>query len=213
MSYLDPGTWRAFTKEEMLSYLDRMKRKPRQRKKPRKGALVLQQTVSPFDAYTYLHARFGPPNGMQTFLAKNDSDNLFHWDYNLRAGKKELIFIGATEEVHVWFDADMSDADWSAHDSNSIHALTKKIESANQNGFRVFLVVDQANVPAETHKIGWPGAFRDCQATRMQKSVGIARVRQWSKLASTPVADMRTTAVLPPLHCKSEGGLRQGGQG
>jgi hypothetical protein len=113
MSYFDPETWRTFTKEEMLAYLDRMKRKPKRRKKKgqRKGSLVLQQTVSPFDAYTYLHGRFGPPNGMQTFLAKDDSDNLFHWDYNLRAGKKELIFIGASEEVHVWFDDDISDAD------------------------------------------------------------------------------------------------------
>ena len=97
----------------MLAYLDRLKRKAKRarRKKKGKSSLVLQQTISPFDAYTYLHARFGPPNGMQTFLAKDDSDNLFHWDYNLRAGKKELIFIGASEEVHVWFDDDQSDAD------------------------------------------------------------------------------------------------------
>src|SRR3546814_15437523 len=73
--------------------------------------LVLQKTISPFDAYTYLHARFGAPNGLQTFLARNDSDNLFHWDYYLKAGDAILQFIGATEEVHVWFEGRFSDAD------------------------------------------------------------------------------------------------------
>lgn len=116
MSYFDPTTWRAFTKEEMLADLERMSSKDdrkRRRKngRKRKSALILQETVSPFDAYTYLHARFGAPNGFQTFLAKDDSDNLFHWDYNLKAGKKDIRFVGASEEVHVWFDADLDDAD------------------------------------------------------------------------------------------------------
>lgn len=100
----------------MLAFLDGMKEKQRgkskrKKKGSRKGSLILQKTVSTFDAYTYLHARFGPPNGLQTFLAKDDSDNLFHWDYNLRAGDNELIFVGATQEIHVWFDHDLSDAE------------------------------------------------------------------------------------------------------
>jgi hypothetical protein len=116
MSYFDPTTWRAFTKEEMLADLDRMRsrndgKKRRKRGRKQKSALILQETVSPFDAYTYLHARFGAPNGFQTFLAKDDSDNLFHWDYNLKAGELDLRFVGASEEVHVWFDADLDDAD------------------------------------------------------------------------------------------------------
>jgi len=115
MSCFDPETWRPFSKEEMLAYLDRMTgkkgKRARHNKGERKSSLVLRRAVSPFDAYTYLHARFGPPNGFQTFVARDDSDNLFHWDYNLLAGKKELTFIGATEEVHVWFDAHMKDED------------------------------------------------------------------------------------------------------
>lgn len=116
MSYLDPTTWRAFTKEEMSAYLAdlRSPKAPKKRGRREGGnrpVLVLQKTISPFDAYTYLHARFGAPNGLQTFLARDDSDNLFHWDYYLKAGDATLQFVGATEEVHVWFEGRFSDAD------------------------------------------------------------------------------------------------------
>ena len=58
--------------------------------------LVVQERISPFDIYCYLHARFGEPNGMQTFLRADDSDNMFHWEYNLKVGDKSLYFVGAT---------------------------------------------------------------------------------------------------------------------
>lgn len=114
-SYFEPESWRAFTADETLAHLKNMRTGRRKKKQSKKQSsrltnLVLQRTISPFDAYTYLHARFGPPNGLQTFIAKDDSDNLFHWDYNLKAGNKNITFVGATEEVHVWFDANMSDA-------------------------------------------------------------------------------------------------------
>lgn len=116
MSYLDPTSWRAFTKEEMRAYLADLQskkgpKKRRRRKSDNRPVLVLQRTISPFDAYTYLHARFGEPNGLQTFLARDDSDNLFHWDYYLKAGEATLQFVGATEEVHVWFEGKFTDAD------------------------------------------------------------------------------------------------------
>jgi hypothetical protein len=76
----------------------------------RNRSLVLQGSVSPFDVYTYLHTRFGEPNGLQTLFAIDDSDNLFHWDWNLKAGAHDLIFIGATQEVHVKFGRSLSDA-------------------------------------------------------------------------------------------------------
>jgi hypothetical protein len=116
MSYFDPTTWRAFTNEETVAYLEERRtdkggKKRRKKKGWKQSVLVLQDTVSPFDAYTYLHARFGAPNGILTLLAKDDSDNLFHWDYYLKVGKNDLQFVGASEEVHVWFDGDFSDAD------------------------------------------------------------------------------------------------------
>ena len=112
MSYLDPETWRAYTREEFNDHLQALKTrngKSGRRKKSGRAMLVLQESISPLDAYTYLHARFGPPNGLQTMLANDDSDNLFHWDYYLKAGDLDLQFVGATEEVHVWFSGKFSD--------------------------------------------------------------------------------------------------------
>jgi hypothetical protein len=114
MSYFDPATWRTFSAEERNAFFKDLqdrngKGKQRKKKRRKRSNLVLQETVSPFDAYAYLHARFGPPNGLQTLLAKDDSDNLFHWDYYLKAGDQDLKFVGASEEVHVWFDVDVSD--------------------------------------------------------------------------------------------------------
>lgn len=127
MSYFDPSTWRVFTREEFKSYLDRRSEsaksmgkgevqpstedggvKARQLNK----MMVFQELLAPLDVYCYLKGRFGEPNGLQTFLKKDDSDNMFHWDYNLMAGDKELYFAGATQEIHVWMDDDFSDAEW-----------------------------------------------------------------------------------------------------
>jgi hypothetical protein len=127
MSYFDPATWRAFTRVELKSYLDR-KREPggaraerevypsnddgHETNRAQTRVMVFQELLAPLDVYCYLKGRFGEPNGLQTFLKKDDSDNMFHWDYNLMAGDKELYFVGATQEIHVWVDDDFSDEDW-----------------------------------------------------------------------------------------------------
>jgi len=116
-AYLDPTIWRVFSPDERKAYYaelgERAKpgKKRGQTKSGRGSMLVLQESVCPFDAYTYLHARFGEPNGLQTLLARDDSDNLFHWDFYLKAGGGNLKFVGASEEVHVHFDFDVSDKD------------------------------------------------------------------------------------------------------
>lgn len=74
--------------------------------------LVLHATVSPLDLYTYLKARFGPANGIQTAIVDEDAGNLFHWDYYLFVGDKKLSFTGAAQEVHVSIDDEFSDQDW-----------------------------------------------------------------------------------------------------
>jgi hypothetical protein len=109
--YFDPSLWRNFTKEEIQNYLESLNPKS---KLPRKkgGVLVLRNLASPLDIYTYLQARFGRPNGIQTLLKRDDSDNIFHWDYYLMAGNSHLFFIGATQEVHVWTQDNLSDEDW-----------------------------------------------------------------------------------------------------
>jgi hypothetical protein len=45
--------------------------------------LTLHNEIRPVDLYCYLFARFGPPNGIQNFLRKDDSDNLIHWEWTL----------------------------------------------------------------------------------------------------------------------------------
>lgn len=120
MSYFEPETWRAFTRDEMLAQLSKFREKTYEtieraeenKDSPTRKALILQNTVSPLDAYTYLRARFGQPNGMQTFLAKDDSDNLFHWDYYVKAGSQTVTFTGATQEVHVWLEEELTDDQW-----------------------------------------------------------------------------------------------------
>lgn len=120
MAYFDPTTWQHFNKEEMLKHLEKWQNAPTEKDEAAEGeadkslnkVMVFQNLLSPLDVYCYLKARFGEPRGMQTFLKKDDSDNVFHWDYNIKAGQKDLYFVGATQEVHVWVDDDFSDADW-----------------------------------------------------------------------------------------------------
>lgn len=43
----------------------------------------LTDELKPIDAYCYLFAKYGPPNGIQNFLRSDDSDNLIHWEWTL----------------------------------------------------------------------------------------------------------------------------------
>lgn len=52
--------------------------------KPRRPALFEAcNEISPADLYCYFHARFGPPNGLQSFLRENHSHNLVHWHWTV----------------------------------------------------------------------------------------------------------------------------------
>ena len=62
--------------------------------------------------YCYLKARFGEPNGFQTFVAKDDSDNWIHWDYNLKAGCADLHISGMSRETHIMTSESLSDEQW-----------------------------------------------------------------------------------------------------
>jgi len=48
----------------------------------------------------YLKARFGEPNGFQTFLRRDSSDNWIHWDFNLKAAGEGIWIGGTYREVH-----------------------------------------------------------------------------------------------------------------
>ena len=92
-------TWRIYTKEELLAYVEKLQAKystsaKRGKGKKRGDILAIRDKISTVDMYCYLKARFGEPNGFQTFLAKDDSDNWIHWDYNLKAGCADLHISG-----------------------------------------------------------------------------------------------------------------------
>lgn len=55
---------------------------------------VLKNEIRPVDIYCYLSARFGAPNGIQSLLRKNDTDNLIHWDWILRSGTRIVMILG-----------------------------------------------------------------------------------------------------------------------
>jgi hypothetical protein len=127
MSYFDLKNWRVATQEEVLQAFDVSRAKPDRRKgtiqsRRKRGksrsALVFRELLSPFDIYSYLKARFGEPNGMQSMMihkikmVRDDSSNIFHWDYHVISPEGGIIFTGAAREVHVWLDREFSDDEW-----------------------------------------------------------------------------------------------------
>lgn len=110
---IDVLSWRRPTKKEHRQYLDRLLK----RAKVSEGggaALCVRKHISTLDMYCYLKARFGLPNGMQSFLRRDDSDNIYHWDYNLKVHDLDLYIVAASREVHIWAYEPMSDEDWKA---------------------------------------------------------------------------------------------------
>jgi len=129
-SYWDVPNWRIMTSEELKTYIGSKYRSGGSRKRPGKGgAIVLRSTISTFDMYTYLKGRFGEPNGILTFTASDDSDNLFHWDYVIKAGVYDLTIIGANREVHIWTQVDLKDSEW-WHFINSLRADFARLSDA-----------------------------------------------------------------------------------
>lgn len=125
MPYLDPASWRAATRNEVMEAISsrpknatRAKNRPRRgsRVKPR-GLLIFQSLLNPLDVYSYLRARFGEPNGLQSMMiqigmVQEDSSNMIQWDYMLKCEEGTLTITGAGREVHVMVDHDMTDCEW-----------------------------------------------------------------------------------------------------
>jgi hypothetical protein len=112
---MDVEAWRLPTKEEMRATIDsRIARytNRRTREKSRLSVLAARQQLSPVDMYCYLRARFGKPNGFQTFLRRDDSDNLVHWDFELKAGTQTVYISGASREIHFVLSETLADEDW-----------------------------------------------------------------------------------------------------
>jgi hypothetical protein len=112
---LDVLAWRAFTPEESIAHTKNIAAHARSRDMEDpifRSALVFRRMFSPVDVYCYLKARFGSPNGFQTFLRKDSSDNWIHWDYNIRSHNAHVRLFGTYREIHVNTSDELEDADW-----------------------------------------------------------------------------------------------------
>src|SRR6266487_25270 len=90
------------TAPEPLEVLERIKvGKPESHNPPRR--LFITGGIKPVDLYCYLYVRFGPPNGMQSFLRTDDSHNMFHWHYSLWADDVGIEIMAATYKIEMWY--------------------------------------------------------------------------------------------------------------
>jgi hypothetical protein len=106
---LNLDAWRASTREEVVDFVDRDRSKEARR---HRSTLVVRTHLRPVDVYTYLVARFGQPNGFQNFLRKDDSDNLIHWDFNIKAVQQDIYLAGSSREVHITVSEKLTDQQW-----------------------------------------------------------------------------------------------------
>lgn len=86
----------------------------RPKEKATGSSLVVRKQLTQADMYAYLRVRFGAPNGFQSFLRKDDSDNLVHWDFNLKAADVDVYILGRMRDVEIRVSEKMSDEDWKA---------------------------------------------------------------------------------------------------
>lgn len=65
--------------------------------------LVIKNEIRPVDLYCYLHAKYGPPNGLQNLFRSDDSDNLIHWDWTLAESRGLITILGLSFRTEVLF--------------------------------------------------------------------------------------------------------------
>src|SRR6266849_4220382 len=63
----------------------------------------VREGIRPVDLYCYFFARFGPPNGVQSILRADHSENVFHWHYSLNAEGKRIEILAATYKIEVFY--------------------------------------------------------------------------------------------------------------
>ncbi len=64
--------------------------------------MCLTNELNPGDLFCYLAARFGTPNGMQSFLRKDDSDNLIHWAWTVQTQAGLISIQGMNFRTEIW---------------------------------------------------------------------------------------------------------------
>lgn len=107
-----PEKWEKPAPGEMIEYIEH---RPKAKiGKPIGSILVFRRHLSPLAVYKYPRCAICPPYGIQTLIKKqNDSDNLIHWDYLIKAGKNMIWIQGGNRDVHVQIDGKiMKPKDW-----------------------------------------------------------------------------------------------------
>lgn len=64
--------------------------------------MCLTNELNPGDLFCYLAARFGTPNGMQSLLRKDDSDNLIHWEWTVQTQSGLISIQGMNFRTEIW---------------------------------------------------------------------------------------------------------------
>jgi hypothetical protein len=108
---LNIEAWRRSTSDELAAFYQSKSDNSRSKKRLG-GVLTVRAHLRPVDVYAYLRARFGEPNGIQNFLRKDDSDNLIHWDFNLKSGNADIYISGASREIMFLLSERLSDQQW-----------------------------------------------------------------------------------------------------
>ncbi len=111
---LDIASWRAATPKELSAFYRDLPTRAAKSMKPHRSHLVVRRHFNQAEMYAYLRVRFGTPNGFQNFLRSNDSDNLVHWEFHLKAGEIDVCIWGWGRDVHVLVCERMTDEDWKA---------------------------------------------------------------------------------------------------
>jgi len=111
---LDVISWRLATAAEVRDLI-RSKGQERSNGRvrgPGISTLTVLRRLIPVDLYCYLKARFGDPNGIQDYFRRNTSDNLFHWEFMLKAGEVDVLISGKCRAIQLTIFEVMTDEDW-----------------------------------------------------------------------------------------------------
>lgn len=167
--------------------------------------IAVRRSISTLDFYTYLKARFGEPNGLQSFMRSNDSDNIFHWDYLIKADEVELYIVGLSRETHLMVPFVLSDDEWlnliSAIKSNFGELGRRKGEIAKSlEKWHVFAnpYVSIANLCADKHGAITDWLERETTATSNNEQ-GVTGLEAASARASSLYADCLQLRLLTPV--------------
>jgi len=104
---LNIEAWRASTPAEVAEFMD-IDRSNR----PKSNMLVVRSRLRPVDIYAYLKTRFGEPNGFGNVVRRDDSDNLIHWDFNIKAEEVDIYFHATARQVHILVSEVLTDEQW-----------------------------------------------------------------------------------------------------